>query len=327
MTVRTKQVGETETIAPAVESFAKTLSRRELTLTRVETKTLQINLGLRCNQACRHCHLEAGPKRTEEMDEGTVRLAAAYAERGGFQVVDITGGAPELNPNLPLLLDLVREKIPRVMLRANLTALLEEKQGDLLAGLPRGKVVIVASFPALNASQADAQRGARTFERSLVALKKLNQLGYGQKDSGLELNLVSNPAGAFLPPGQAGAETRFRRQLAEKWGICFNQLFTFANVPLGRFRRWLEASGNYQAYMKRLAESFNPCALEGVMCRSQVSMAWDGRLYDCDFNLAANLPLGGRGTLAKDLEKAPEPGTPIAVGDHCYTCTAGAGFT
>ncbi len=308
-------------------SFAETLKSHGLELVREDTHTLQVNLGLLCNQSCRHCHLEAGPARQEMMDAATVDQVADYARRGGFTTVDITGGAPELNPELPRLIELVRPLVPQVMLRANLTALGQPEHRDLARFLAEQGVVIVASLPALNAGQTDAQRGPGVFERCLETLQMLNRLGYGQEGGGLELNLVSNPPGAFLPPDQAQAERRFQRELARKWGIGFNRLFTFANVPLGRFRRWLEDSGNYQSYLDKLVASFNPCAAAQVMCRSLVSVAWDGYLYDCDFNLAASLPLAGRRLHVSRMDGPPPAGWPIALGEHCFTCTAGSGFT
>jgi radical SAM/Cys-rich protein len=187
-------------------------------------------------------------------------------------------------------------------------------------------VVIVASFPSLNETQADSQRGKGIFQRSIGALKKLNAMGYGQ-DTGLELHLVSNPTGAFLPSSQSQAGERFHNVLREKWGIVFNNLFNFANVPLGRFGQWLSQSGNQEKYMDRLACNFDPCAIEGLMCRTLVSVSWEGYLYDCDFNLAAGLGLGGRKIHVSEMAGPPDPASPIAVAEHCYTCTAGPGFT
>jgi radical SAM/Cys-rich protein len=311
----------------SVHSFALKLRESDLNLTRQVTDTLQVNLGLLCNQACKHCHLEAGPNRPELMDSATAGQVADYAARCRFNAIDITGGAPELNPVLPELIGKLRPLTPRLMLRANLTALGQAENRKLMPLLADNKVVIVASLPAINSSQTDAQRGPGVFQGSLEVLQALNKLGYGREGSGLELNLVSNPAGAFLPPSQAQAEERFRSQLERRWGIGFNQLYTFANVPLGRFKRWLTGSGNYDAYLDKLVSSFNGCAVEGLMCRRQVSVAWDGHLYDCDFNLAAKLPLAGRSTHVSQMGGPPEPGSSIAVGEHCFTCTAGSGFT
>lgn len=307
-------------------TFLQTLHGRGLALNRGPTTTLQVNLGLKCNQACRHCHLEAGPTRQELMDAATVQEVIAYAGRSGFNAVDITGGAPELNPHLERLIEGVGPLAVRVMLRANLTALDERGQG-LMDFLAQRQVVIVASFPALSPAQTEAQRGVGVFDRSLETLRRLNELGYGQEGSGLELNLVSNPTGAFLPPDQAAQERRFRQDLARRWGLAFSHLYCFANAPLGRFKHWLQGSANYEGYLAKLAQGFNPCALEGVMCRSLVSVSWQGLLYDCDFNLAADLPLGGRPTHVSHMPGPPTEGWPIAVGEHCFTCTAGAGFT
>ncbi len=318
---------ETAGESPAVEPFARALSRRGLELRRGETDTLQINVGLRCNQTCRHCHLNAGPGRREIMDRETIERVIDFARRGGFSTIDVTGGAPELNPDLPYLLERVRPLAEKVMVRANLTALAQPGREGLLELFRDLMITVVASFPSLSESQADAQRGEGVFARSIETFNKLCALGYGREGSGLELNLVSNPTGAFLPPEQAQAEKRFRRRLYDRWGVVFNNLFTFANVPLGRFRDWLIESGNLDGYLARLADKFNPCALDGVMCRTLVSVDWNGRLYDCDFNLAAGIPLGGNQVHVSEMAAKPEPGSLIAVGDHCYTCSAGAGFT
>ncbi|MBI4798936.1 MAG: arsenosugar biosynthesis radical SAM protein ArsS [Desulfarculus sp.] len=312
---------------PMPPTFAQTLRRHQLDLTRGQTTVLQVNLGLLCNQACRHCHLSAGPGRGEVMDTATVQEVLAYARRGGFATVDITGGAPELNPNLEILLEGLRGLACRVILRANLTALLSPPHRGLIPRLAAGRVAITASFPSLSAQQAQAQRGEGVFEQSLNCLRLLNQAGYGQPGTNLQLDLVVNPAGAFQPPEQAPTEKRFRQVLAQRWGIAFNSLHVFANVPLGRFKDWLVETGGHEAYVRRLAEGFNPCALPGVMCRGLLSVAWDGFLYDCDFNQAAGLPLGGQRTHVSQMEGPPPVGQAIAVGEHCFTCTAGAGFT
>ena len=310
-----------------IEPFQATLSKHGLQLTRETTHTLQVNTGLLCNQACKHCHLSAGPGSKAVMSRETVADVLVYARRVGFEAIDITGGAPELNPHIRELVEGAGEAAPRVMFRSNLSALNDGRRDDLMDLLTAQRVVVVASFPSLNASQTDAQRGGGIFEISIDALKKLNARGYGMEGTGLELNLVSNPAGAFLPPSQEQTEKRFRNQLALKWGLHFNQLFSLANVPLGRFRDWLTASGNLDAYMNKLKSAFNPCAVSGLMCRSIVSISWDGFLFDCDFNLARRLHMGGRKMHVTQMEGIPEPGTSIVVADHCYTCTAGSGFT
>ena len=232
-----------------------------------------------------------------------------------------------MNPNIEHIVETFAALTPKLILRSNLSALNSKEREHLMDLLKALKVTIVASFPSINESQTDAQRGEGTFKASLAALKTLNTMGYGQPETGLELNLVANPTGAFVAADQAQTETRFRQMLAKKWGIVFNHLYSFSNAPLGRFRRWLERSGNLSAYLKKLADGFNPCAVGGVMCRTLVSISWDGYLYDCDFNLARGLPMGGNRIHVTDMIEEPEPGSSIATADHCYTCTTGAGFT
>ncbi len=307
--------------------FSTTLTEQGLSLVRDQTTTLQINVGLLCNQTCRHCHLDAGPHRQEVMTAETVDQVIDYAGRGGFTVADITGGAPELNPNLTRLITGLFRQCPRIMLRSNLTALGGDTQSPLIEILKDHRVVVVASFPSLKSGQTDAQRGPGVFQQSLATLQRLNAVGYGREGSGLELNLVSNPSGAFLPPSQTEAEKRFRKELENRWGLLFNHLYVFANVPLGRYRDWLDRSGNLLRYQEKLASGFNPATLAGVMCRSLVSVSWEGILYDCDFNLALDLPHGEGKVHVSEMEGPPPAGTPIRVGDHCYACTAGSGFS
>jgi radical SAM/Cys-rich protein len=310
-----------------LEPFRYTLAKQALKLERGKTTTLQINVGLLCNRSCRHCHLGAGPGHHEIMSAETAEEVIAYAERSRFETIDITGGAPELNPNIATLIKRLSSLAPRLMIRSNLSALDDRKRDEWTELLKDHRAVIVASFPSLNEAQADSQRGIGAFQVSINALRKLNAMGYGQVGTGLELDLVSNPTGAFLPTDQGQMEKRFREGLKKKWGIVFNHLHAFANVPLGRFRQWLLQSGNLESYLQRLASSFNPCALEGLMCRTLVSVSWDGVLYDCDFNLALDLPMSGKKVHVSEMSGPPSPGYPIAIADHCYTCTAGAGFT
>ena len=309
-----------------IEPFKSTLAKHDLEMDRKTTQTLQINLGFLCNQTCGHCHLNAGPGRKENMDAQTLKEVVAYAQRSRFEAIDITGGAPELNPLLTDLVQQIAPLTPRIMLRSNLSAL-KERMNHLMGVLKSHRVVIVASFPSLNLSQMDAQRGEGIFEESIAVLKALNAEGYGRDGTGLELDLVSNPTGAFLPPNQEQIEKRYHQILGAKWGLMFNRLFNFANVPLGRFRQWLVQTGNFENYIRKLVASFNPCAIEALMCRKQVSVAWDGYLYDCDFNLARGLYMGGKKIHVSEMPGPPEPGTPITTADHCYTCAAGSGFT
>ena len=313
--------------SPIIEPFNSTLSHHGLILERGMTKILQVNMGLLCNQVCRHCHLDAGPGRKETMGLETVRYVLDYVEGNGFETVDITGGAPELNEHLPFLIERLYPLVPRILVRSNLSALNDGTRDHLFGIFREHHVVVVASFPSYNEAQTESQRGEGVFQQSVYALKRLNGLGYGLESSGLELNLVSNPTGAFLPPDQSKAEARLRQVLEKKYEIRFTNLFNFANVPLGRFRAWLSQTGNLGPYINKLVSGFNPCAIESLMCRTLVSVSWDGFMYDCDFNLAKGVPLGGQKIHITEMSGPPEPGTRIAVADHCYTCTAGAGFT
>ena len=310
-----------------IKPFHTTLSESALKLTRRKTSVLQINTGLLCNQVCKHCHLSAGPKKTELMNRQTVDEIAEFAAHNNFSSIDITGGAPEMNPELPYMIEKFRPLSPEIILRSNLSALFEANDDTLLTCFKNAGVIITASFPSVNEKQADAQRGNGIFNKSVTMLQKLNSIGYGIDSSGLTLNLVSNPSGAFMPAGQEQAEKRFRSVLASKWDILFSNLFSFANVPLGRYKDWLENSGNYSSYVKKLADNFNPEAVDGLMCRNLMSVSWDGYVYDCDFNLAAGLFAGDKKTHISEIEAPFPDGTEIVVENHCYACTAGAGFT
>lgn len=310
-----------------VEPFTATLEKHGLSLVRGHTRALQINTGLLCNLRCRHCHLEAGPDRREVMSRETMSAIIAFAERFRFQAIDITGGAPEMVPDLPFLIEGLAPLAPRLMLRTNLAALSLPAREGLLALCIARRVVLIASFPSTNAAQADAQRGVGVSAAGIAMLRRLNAAGYGVDGSGLELDIVSNPVGAFLPVPQAQAEKKFRGDLLRKWGITFNRLYTFGNVPLGRFRDWLLETGNHDRYVQALAGGFNPCTVDGLMCRTQLSVSWDGYLYDCDFNLAVGRHQGEHKAHVSELRRLPPPGTPIAAGNYCYACTAGSGFT
>jgi radical SAM/Cys-rich protein len=311
----------------SLKSFKENLTQHGLHLARKKCTTLQVNVGLLCNQSCKHCHLEAGPNRQEIMAEKTVADVIKLATRFRFETIDITGGAPEINPHIETLVSKLAPLTQTLILRSNLTAIAAEKQKKLLELLTENRVMIVASLPSLNEVQSETQRGKNSFATSINTLKKLNGLGYGLPDSNLELNLVNNPTGAFLPASQEQTEKRFRQMLAMKWGISFNNLYTFANVPLGRFLFWLEKSGNLEKYILKLASNFNPCTLDGLMCRSLISVSWEGFLFDCDFNQSLQLYMGGKKKHISELHDLPGSGETIAVSEHCYTCTAGSGFT
>ena len=312
---------------PALEIFKVNLANNGLDLTRTNCTTLQINVGLLCNQSCKHCHLDAGPSRKEIMSRKTVGDVLDLAGRFTFETIDITGGAPEMNPHIQTLISKLAPLTKTLILRSNLTVIAEREREPLLQLLAEKKVTIIASLPSHNEAQSEAQRGKNSFATSITTLKKLNSIGYGRPDSGLELNLVCNPTGAFMPSPQEQTEKRFRQMLAEKWGVSFNNLYTFANMPLGRFLIWLEGTGNLESYILKLAANFNSCTLDGLMCRSLISVSWDGYLFDCDFNQALNLYMDGKKKHISDLHSLPGPHDTIAVSEHCYTCTAGSGFT
>ncbi len=286
----------------------------------------QINVGKLCNQTCRHCHVDAAPDRREMMSRETAELCLEALARTTIPTVDVTGGAPELNPNFRFIVERSRELGRHVMDRCNLTVLLLRAQADLAAFLARHAVEVVCSLPYYRAAQTDAQRGAGVFVKSLDGLRMLIALGYGREGSGLVLNLIHNPVGAFLPARQEAIEAQFRRELLRHHGIVFNHLYTITNMPISRFLEFLLQSGNYGAYMERLANAFNPAAAAAVMCRSTLSVGWDGTLYDCDFNQMLDMPVGfGAPRHIRDFDAALLDTRRISTANHCYGCTAGAG--
>lgn len=311
--------------------FERTLAENGCgTLAREETTTLQINVGKLCNQACHHCHVEAGPNRTEIMRrEVADRVLEVLAASPSITTVDITGGAPELNPNFQAL---VREsgKLGRhVVDRCNLTVLFEPGQEHLAEYLAQQEVEIIASLPCYTAKNVDEQRGRGVFQKSIRALQLLNQLGYGVPGSKLQLNLIYNPLGAFLPPAQEKLEGDYRTHLHESFGIQFHRLFTLTNMPIKRFAACLAQSGERESYMSLLVNHFNPGTVAKLMCRTLVSVAWDGKLYDCDFNQMLDIEMGGRTDGAPTIWDFTSfsglAGKRIATGSHCFGCTAGAG--
>ena len=287
---------------------------------------LQLNVGKLCNQTCRHCHVDAAPDRTESMSRETAALCIEALAKSEIPTVDITGGAPELNQNFRWLVEQARRLQRHVMDRCNLSVLLLPAQADLAEFLAAHQVEIVASLPYYKVQQTDAQRGDGVFKKSIEGLQRLNQLGYGRPNSGLVLNLVYNPVGAFLPPKQDAIESQFRKELHKHHGIEFNRLYTITNMPISRFLEFLVESGNYDGYMERLANAFNPAAAAGVMCRYTLSVAWDGTLYDCDFNQMLNLPLDQLAPRhIRDFNPLALNDRSIVTGNHCYGCTAGSG--
>jgi radical SAM/Cys-rich protein len=290
--------------------------------------TLQVNLGYRCNQACVHCHVNAGPDRKEMMTRGTIDSVLTVLAAAAIGTLDVTGGAPELNPHFRRLVHEARALGVRVIDRCNLTILNEPGFEDLGSFLAAERVEIVASLPCYSKDNVDRQRGESVFESSILALKKLNALGYGHDDTGLVLDLVYNPQGPALPPAQQALETAYKRELGMHFGIVFNALFTLANMPINRFGSMLVSQGKFGDYMHLLRSAHNPANLGGVMCRSLVSVDWQGYLYDCDFNQMLGIPLviaGKPRRHVSELAHTALDGLPIAVADHCYGCTAGQG--
>ena len=294
---------------------------------RARLDTLQVNLGYRCNQSCLHCHVNAGPNRTEMMGDATLALIPRVLAARGLGTLDITGGAPELHPGFRDLVRGARQQDVRVIDRCNLTILFEPGQDGLAAFLAEQRVEVVASMPCYSAANVDRQRGDGVFDKSIAALRRLNALGYGQPDSRLVLNLVYNPQGASLPPGQQALEADYKRELFSHFGIVFNQLFALTNMPIQRFGSTLVSKGTFDSYMDLLKDSFQPQNLAGVMCRNTVSVDWQGWLSDCDFNQQLGLPLGTSGVQRhlRDLLKTGLDQQPIRVAGHCYGCTAGQG--
>jgi radical SAM/Cys-rich protein len=289
--------------------------------------TLQINVGKLCNQACQHCHVEAGPKRTESMSEEVAeRVLGLLSASPTIRTIDITGGAPELNPNFRRLVTRSRELGRDVIDRCNLTVLFEPGLESLADFLAMHRVEITASLPCYTAGNVDAQRGRGVFNKSIRALQQLNKLGYGMPGSALKLNLAYNPLGASLPPDQSRLEADYKRQLREHFSIEFHRLLTLTNMPIKRFADFLNRSGKHADYMKLLIEHFNPATVSGLMCRSLVSVGWDGVLYDCDFNQMLEIGKDGLRMTIWDLESFSQlSGQHIATASHCFGCTAGAG--
>lgn len=291
---------------------------------RVALETLQVNLTYRCNQACSHCHVDAGPWRTEQMDADTIALIPEVLRKHSFKVLDLTGGAPELHPLFRALVIAAREVGVAIIDRCNLTILLEQGQEDLHTFMAEQGVIIVASLPCYEENNVDRQRGKGVFLRSLEGLKRLNQVGYGHETSGLELHLTYNPQGPLLPPVEESLEQEYRSILARDHGIVFNKLRTLTNMPIKRFAEDLERKESLTTYIEFLKANHNSKNLSNVMCRSLVSVDWQGRLYDCDFNQMLGVP-SALGEHLNDLLTGPESQNAIAVGDHCFGCTAGNG--
>ncbi len=287
----------------------------------------QINLGKMCNQVCKHCHVDAGPDRKEIMTRQTMQLCLDVLEANpSFTTVDLTGGAPELNPDFRWFVQQVKLLGKHIIVRCNLTIILANKRFNSLPEFFKEHgVEVVSSLPSYTQDRTDRQRGDGVFNDSITALKMLNKVGYGTKDSGLLLNLVYNPAGAFLPPSQTALEQEYKEALMNDFGIVFNSLYVITNMPISRYLDYLLVSGNYEKYMEKLVDAFNPIAAKSVMCRNTVSVGWDGYLYDCDFNQMLDLKLDCNAQHLSTFNINDINNRSIVINQHCYGCTAGAG--
>jgi len=307
--------------------FNNKLLEHQIQLKRITTETLQINLGKLCNQACHHCHVEAGPTRTEIMSEETIdRIIELIKLSKDLKSIDLTGGAPEMNPHFKKLVVAARSMNLEVIDRCNLTIFYESGFVDIPQFLKDNKVHVIASLPCYTKDNVDKQRGRGVFDKSIEALKLLNSLGFGIDGTGLKLDLVYNPGGAFLPGNQVKLQSDYKRELKQFFNLEFNQLYTITNMPIKRFLDDLNRQGKYEEYMSLLVNNFNPDAANSVMCKSLISIGWDGQIYDCDFNQMLNIPINSQKTSLNDINSVEDfKNKNIALANHCYGCTAGAG--
>lgn len=313
--------------APLTREFHDALEDAGLwPLTPTGIDVVQVNVGKLCNQRCRHCHVDAGPDRREVMTRETMSEVLAFVERCGARTVDITGGAPELNPDFRWLVEECRARGAHVIDRCNLTILQTGPHRDLPEFFARHEVEVVCSLPHYRALNTDKQRGAGVYEASVAALKRLNAAGYGQGDPKRRLVLVTNPVGAYLPGAQRSLEAEWKRELLRLHDVRFDALYCLTNLPISRYLQWLEETGNLETYLHKLADAFNPAAAASVMCRSMISVGWDGRVFDCDFNQMLELEVDvPEGPHAASTDVASLLARRVRVGRHCFGCTAGAG--
>lgn len=297
------------------------------TIHRERIETVQVNLGYKCNQSCLHCHVNASPDRKESMSKNTMDQVRAFIKRVGAKTVDLTGGAPELNPHFRDFVRHLRDDNVSIIDRCNLTILSEPDQSDLAQFLADQQITVIASLPCYTEDNVDAQRGNGVFQRSIKGLQMLNELGYGQDESGLALNLVYNPTGPFLPPPQNTLQTEYKEHLWKQYGVIFNSLLTITNMPIKRFGSTLVSRKQFDTYMSLLKKNFDEKNLSSVMCKTLVSVDWEGYLFDCDFNqmLELNIENGNRKINVSDLESDTLSGRKISVKDHCFGCAAGQG--
>lgn len=307
-------------------SFRSKLSECGVQLRKRKIDIVQINVGKLCNMTCSHCHVEAGPTKTREnMSRETAEAVIRFLDLSGARTLDITGGAPEMNPHFKYLVIEAKSRGVRVIDRCNLTIFYEDEMSDLPEFLARHEVEFVASLPCYSEDNVDKQRGRGTFNKSVEALKWLNELGYGRKKN-LVLNLVYNPVGPHLPPAQEKLEADYKEKLYGDFGIVFNQLYTITNMPITRYAKYLKAFNQYEAYVELLINSFNPSTVEGLMCFNTLSVGWDGKIYDCDFNQMLGMQMrNGRPFTIADISLKDLENWEILIGKHCFGCTAGAG--
>ncbi len=324
-----KILNDKETLGVEIPPFADKLKAAELfPLKPLNLDILQINVGKMCNQVCQHCHVDAGPDRKEIMTEQTMQQCLDILKTNPFKTVDLTGGAPELNPNFRWFVTAIREISPtiKIIVRCNLTIILANpKYKDLPVFFKENNIEVVSSLPAYTQSRTDAQRGDGVFQDSIKALQMLNEVGYGIEGSPLILNLVYNPSGAFLPTSQASLELNFKRKLKADFNISFNNLFAITNIPISRYLDYLVISGNYGNYMEKLLDAYNPVAAQNVMCRTTLSIGWDGYIYDCDFNQMLDLKVACNAKHLDNFDSNTLLNRSITVNQHCYGCTAGSG--
>jgi len=292
-----------------------------------QVEIFQINIGKMCNQMCKHCHVDAGPDRKEIMTRETMQVCInVLAKNEQLKTVDITGGAPELNPNFEWFVEEISKLQRHIIVRCNLTIILANKKyNNLPQFYKKHHIEVVASLPFYSQDRTDRQRGNGVFEDSIKALQMLNEIGYGKRDSELQLNLVYNPAGAFLPPPQQSLEKEYKNSLNKTFGIEFNNLYVITNMPISRYLDYLLTSGNYESYMEKLVNAYNPVAASNVMCRNTISISWDGYLYDCDFNQMLELKVKCSSSHISDFDINKLNKRDIITGQHCYGCTAGSG--
>ena len=306
-----------------IPAFETRMTNEEYGYTTDRLDVMQINVGRLCNLACKHCHVEAGPNRTEVMSRDVMEACLKVCREQQVGTIDITGGAPEMNPDFEWLAGEACKICDHVIVRTNLVILKEEKYRHLPQFYADHKIEVVCSLPYYRAKEMDRVRGSGTFDQAIQVIQELNALGYG-KNPDLVLNMVYNPAGAFFPPVQSAMEKEYKARLGEDYGIVFNQLFTITNNPMGRFEAFLKRSGNLESYMKKLSDAFNEGTLPGLMCRFQISVGYDGKVYDCDFNQVAEMPVLTRQNIF-DMIGKPYQRRKICMADHCYGCTAGQG--